>query len=99
MIFARQPINGDHDSSGTQRTARELIPATGPGQAGQPAEEVLLITAEEVARLLSVSVRTVVRLTTQRRLRAVKVGRATRYVLADVRAYVRSLQRHEPGKN
>jgi excisionase family DNA binding protein len=67
-----------------------------PGPAAQP---VLLLTAPEAARALAISERTLWGLTDRGEVPCVRIGRAVRYALADLAAYIermreRQLARH-----
>ena len=48
----------------------------------------MLVTTDEAARLLAVSVRTLANLETRRELPAVRIGRAKRYRLSDIEAFI-----------
>ncbi len=69
-------------------------PATAPADPEAPARlsSPLLLTVQEACRLLAVSERTLWRLTSDGRVRAVKVGRAVRYAPADLEEYVDRLR-------
>lgn len=61
----------------------------------------LLLTTQEAARLLSVSPRTLARLTSDGRIQPIRVGRLVRYAVADLEAFIARQRRGipEPGRN
>jgi hypothetical protein len=57
----------------------------------------LLVTSRDAARMLSISERTLWSVTKQRRLRCVRIGRAVRYAVGDLEAFVRGARTRDPG--
>lgn len=54
----------------------------------EPADEPLLLTARDAARLLACSERTLWKLTDTQEIPCVRIGRAVRYALEDLKAFV-----------
>jgi excisionase family DNA binding protein len=70
--------------------------AAPPADSPAPAER-LLLTPRDAAALLSISERTLWGLTDSGAVRAVRIGRAVRYAVEDLREYVRRLREEARG--
>jgi excisionase family DNA binding protein len=71
---------------------RSVIPITPATVAGAAPADTLLVTGPQAARLLAVSQRTLWGLTDRGEVPCVRIGRAVRYAVADLNAYVERLR-------
>ena len=60
-----------------------------PGASSHPAQDKLLVTAPEAARLLSISERLLWTWTKQKKIRVLRLGRAVRYAMSALEEFIR----------